>query len=427
MRLKSAVPSIFILIAALFTFSISIIEARKGTLNSRVSGRTIDSATSSMAPKSNDGGSCIRLSPACSLDIKKALQNPALKNRLGSCEVKTVTINVPPIPKSCPRRAKVFTAEPAQGVTTGPLVRTGSSRAVSRQSSSRRLQKRAIGFAAPWKYRHIPYFIWDGREYPVQADCASNPEEHAFETWRKSFFKDLKRQFSEDSINPNPSDKAKRWLQSAINRIHDQTTTENIGIRFYQVKNPFQLMYSGVQVLIVIFAQLGYPGEVKWLQEAGSIPNPDWQSTPAAMILDETQLGKKESNQLVAIMHELFHVLGGMHEHERPDRDDYLKFIPRGRESLQKFRNIDFYKGFDICALGSYDFESISHYSLESLAHRVIRQFRGCNFQEIFKLGDLYKTVGQVPKLSKGDLEFLKLHFANKEERDTRKLKEYSG
>ena len=392
-------------------------------------------STSDQLKKSS--GSCIRLSPACSLGIKKALQNPALKNRGGACEVKTVTIDIPESPKTCRNtRNTVGSASGlAKGTQSRPLVRTGSSKTNSRQFSSRRLQKRAIGFAAPWKYRHIPYFIWDGRDFPVQADCASNPEDHAFETWRESFFKDLKRKHRPHALEPNQLKIAQGFLNQASEQIFQQTKDENFGIRFYPVKNPFQLMYSGVQVLIVMFSSDKDYGETFFLQESNrDTMTSSWQAPPFALMLSfnwTPEIDKKSVLQVV--MHELFHVLGGMHEHQRPDRDQHLRFINTaatwGRDGYQPFyEQQEYYRGYPICSSGPYDIESISHYSLDLLIHDLKLMKAMCNIQEIANLvGPIEEKMGKVAKLSKGDLAFLKAHFGNKKASDDRKLKIYKG
>ncbi len=63
-------------------------------------------------------------------------------------------------------------------------------------------------------------------------------------------------------------------------------------------------------------------------------------------------------------MHELGHALGFYHEHQRPDRDVYVRvhfqnILPTARSRFEKRR--------DIASLGaSYDYGSVMHYGLFS-------------------------------------------------------------
>ena len=61
-----------------------------------------------------------------------------------------------------------------------------------------------------------------------------------------------------------------------------------------------------------------------------------------------------------AIYHEVFHVLGMLHEQQRPDRDNHVtvhfKNIPRGLD--KEFQILNKIKTLDL----PYDFRSIMHY-----------------------------------------------------------------
>ncbi len=60
------------------------------------------------------------------------------------------------------------------------------------------------------------------------------------------------------------------------------------------------------------------------------------------------------------IMHELGHLIGHYHEHQRPDRDQYIKVL---YTNIPPFLRREFEK-VDHEIYGKYDFESIMHYPL---------------------------------------------------------------
>ena len=64
------------------------------------------------------------------------------------------------------------------------------------------------------------------------------------------------------------------------------------------------------------------------------------------------------------IIHELGHLIGFYHEHQRPDRDQYV---------MVHFANIsspfrDDYKKIEFTTYGDYDFDSVMHYPLNHYA-----------------------------------------------------------
>jgi len=62
-----------------------------------------------------------------------------------------------------------------------------------------------------------------------------------------------------------------------------------------------------------------------------------------------------------SILHETLHALGLMHEHQRPDRDHYLRFNP-------EYANDCSYKKLEgMQAIGDYDYQSVTHYPPETL------------------------------------------------------------
>ncbi|CRK89460.1 CLUMA_CG003201, isoform A [Clunio marinus] len=112
----------------------------------------------------------------------------------------------------------------------------------------------------------------------------------------------------------------------------------------------------------------------------------------------ELSLNKLKCMQKGIIIHELLHALGYIHEHNRPDRDKYVKIL---------WQNIDpkWYKEFDRVSPTmhntygtSYDYHSIMHYgakasSRNGLATIVPREEQYLN------------SIGQRGGLSVGDIQ----------------------
>jgi virginiamycin B lyase len=86
------------------------------------------------------------------------------------------------------------------------------------------------------------------------------------------------------------------------------------------------------------------------------------------------------------VMHEIGHAMGLLHEHKRPDREEFVDV----RSSDPNLRMQD---GHDVAAIGGYDLGSIMHYSPgPDLRVKVSTS----------------KKVGQREKLTKGDIEGLR-------------------
>lgn len=71
-------------------------------------------------------------------------------------------------------------------------------------------------------------------------------------------------------------------------------------------------------------------------------------------------------------MHELGHALGFHHEHERPDRDQYVEIH---NENIQEKYQIRFIRTDpnQVLTLGSYDYGSVMHYSLTAFSKNGLK------------------------------------------------------
>jgi hypothetical protein len=121
------------------------------------------------------------------------------------------------------------------------------------------------------------------------------------------------------------------------------------------------------------------------------------------------------------IKHEMMHVLGAQHEHQRPDRSMFIRF-PFFKQLLGKVGNRD-YKELTMTPNGyciktsDYDYLSIMHYPMSLLEAQIkdMKHLQSCvRSEEILQqLEHSSKSIGRVQKLSKGDVEYLQKAFAH--------------
>jgi len=99
------------------------------------------------------------------------------------------------------------------------------------------------------------------------------------------------------------------------------------------------------------------------------------------------------------VLHELMHVLGFNHEHERPDRDRYIKVY---WENVKSNYESQFRRDYDIDDLGlEYDYCSVLHYHQYAAAKDPYQfaiqqlespQISGCKIGEYHRLSELDKV-----------------------------------
>lgn len=102
------------------------------------------------------------------------------------------------------------------------------------------------------------------------------------------------------------------------------------------------------------------------------------------------------------IIHELFHVLGFRHEHQRPDRDSYVIV---NQENVKKFQLHNFKRYYDQLYpldMFPYDFESIMHYDSDDFSI-------GANKPTITKVDGTWLALGIYPP---SQLDWMKLNYA---------------
>ncbi len=123
--------------------------------------------------------------------------------------------------------------------------------------------------------------------------------------------------------------------------------------------------------------------------------------------LNLAHLRKSPEILLNIVLHELFHVLGSLHEHQRPDRDLYVDL--KGREANAN-------PIIDGRVIGEYDYMSISHYSLmNKFPIKKFDRFKQCLRDNGAPKDKWYegKSVGRFFRLSNGDLEMIRLLYGN--------------
>lgn len=102
------------------------------------------------------------------------------------------------------------------------------------------------------------------------------------------------------------------------------------------------------------------------------------------------------------VIHEMGHAAGLWHEHQRCDRDKYVK-IP----SNYLYDSVNFGLNCNVNMYGKYDYDSIMNYGYPYVyAQPNSNNYRG----DPKNIGDFYK----LPKLSQGDIETLHLMYTGK-------------
>jgi len=94
------------------------------------------------------------------------------------------------------------------------------------------------------------------------------------------------------------------------------------------------------------------------------------------------------------ILHELLHGLGFSHEHQRPDRDKYIKVLYKNiiKSAHHNFKKLN----GDVVTHGKYDYDSIMHYTAAAASKN--------NSITIETIDPKYQNkIGQHDKLSKSD------------------------
>ncbi|XP_028405518.1 zinc metalloproteinase nas-1-like [Dendronephthya gigantea] len=121
-------------------------------------------------------------------------------------------------------------------------------------------------------------------------------------------------------------------------------------------------------------------------------------------------IGRKEGGQNITlspvcekrnfVLHEMMHALGFLHEHSRPDRDNYVKILHWNVDEAGE-RNFNSYSNEDVDTLSEpYDFNSILHYDNKAFSK---------NGQDTIQaLKDPARRFGHAKHLSNGDIRSIR-------------------
>ena len=139
------------------------------------------------------------------------------------------------------------------------------------------------------------------------------------------------------------------WTDGIVPFTFDNQVTEENRQRMYEA------MCSIEDVCGVRFKK--WQGQANYVYIENS--DVDWNySQGAGMIGGRQDLNIKHWHSHFIIVHELMHALGAKHEHQRPDRDDYIEII---EENIEQGQAGQFTK-FEGHWIGPYDFDSVMHY-----------------------------------------------------------------
>jgi len=96
------------------------------------------------------------------------------------------------------------------------------------------------------------------------------------------------------------------------------------------------------------------------------------------------------------IVHEFLHALGSWHEHQRPDRDQYVQI---NYENIIPIYRFAFDVEYTATPEGPYDFESVMHYASEAFSANDKPTIA------VLPPYEMYRTsIGQSQQMSDGDI-----------------------
>jgi len=210
---------------------------------------------------------------------------------------------------------------------------------------------------------------------------------------RLSVEKDDKYRWPDNTVTYDTSDLApeeKQNFEDVIQRI--QNRVEGIScLRFVPKTTGYRLRIFQTASGGCVTAGRGY---LAWNRHGGNAFNQSMALTASCLRAPGTMI------------HEILHVLGFQHTHNRPDRDLYVKISPEYRDSEQFKKGT--WEKFNTYGL-PYDYESIMHYGpMVPLAIETV---------DPAKQG----VIGQREKLSDGDVKLIGLMYpckGDQKERD---------
>lgn len=113
------------------------------------------------------------------------------------------------------------------------------------------------------------------------------------------------------------------------------------------------------------------------------------------------------------ILHELMHVLGFVHEHQRPDRDQYVKvkcehLMPNVTQDFRRLRSHVINEAIDG---DHYDFKSIMHYRLDHFSIDGQRTLEPIDPEYLRAMGIEEDDIGRMVGLSKNDVRRIRVLY----------------
>ena len=142
----------------------------------------------------------------------------------------------------------------------------------------------------------------------------------------------------------------------------------------------------------------------------------------------EKTAGYKLRHRQRTIMHELMHVVGAFHEHQRLDRDKYITLQQQDQIWSGNFQRLRIQKY--CCDDVPYDFMSITHYPLENIAGATLRTDAPAigriesyynryknryskHPNEVIGIEEFYQYIGRRCTLSEHDVSYVRGMYGN--------------
>uniref|UniRef100_A0A0N4ZAB4 Metalloendopeptidase n=1 Tax=Parastrongyloides trichosuri TaxID=131310 RepID=A0A0N4ZAB4_PARTI len=137
-------------------------------------------------------------------------------------------------------------------------------------------------------------------------------------------------------------------------------------------------------------------------------------SSPVGKAQNETLdtdiwLNDRDAKSFGAIAHETLHALGTRHEHQRADRDNFIKVLESNISEIVKNEITKIYVENFVTFGIHYDYGSIMHYSgrLSEISNKLLMKVKN--------IKPFQKMMGQIDMFSFNDIKLINLYYCSKE------------
>jgi hypothetical protein len=147
--------------------------------------------------------------------------------------------------------------------------------------------------------------------------------------------------------------------------------------------------------------------------------NATFNSSPVGMQNSGNTISMVSWGSEIVIAHEIFHSLGFFHQHQRPDRENYVQILRGNIISTEFEANFPIEEDAIVTPNIPYDFQSMMHYSGEAFSNRcrIASEVLPCQngrintIQVLPQFSQFQNTIGQRDEISRIDALMLRFLY----------------